>query len=115
MDDAYYRSPVGSAEHYAAYEKEFTAGGITPIDDPDIANDPRAMYEVDNAWELAYDRWVEEGAQQAAEEQSRWWADRGIQVADDLIDDPRGWLGDDWYQRSRHAEPDAEPEAGDWF
>lgn len=112
MDDAYYRSPVGSPEHYAAYEKEFTAqGGI----DAAVPGDVEASYEVDNAWELAYDRMVEEGGRQAAEEQGRWWADRGIQVSDDLVDDPHSWLGEDWYQRSRLAEPDAEPEAGDWF
>lgn len=115
MDDAYYRSPVGSPEHYAAYEKEFNVGGITPVDDPGIANDPRAMYEIDNAWELAYERWFSEAEREAEEEKAQWWADRGVQIADDLVDDPRGWLGDDWYRQSRPAEPDAEPEAEPWF
>ena len=115
MDDAYYQYPVGSPEHYAAYEKEFNAGGIDPVDDPSIASDPRAMYEIDNAYELAYERETEHLEQQHIEAQAKWWTDRGIQVADTLLDTPRGWLGEDWYQRSRLAEPDAEPEAGDWF
>lgn len=53
MDDDYYRYPAGSPEHYAAYEKEFNAGGIDPADDPEVAGDPETMYEIDNAWELA--------------------------------------------------------------
>lgn len=107
MDDAYCRYPAGSREHYAAYEKEFSAnGGI----DAAVPGDPEASYEVDNAWELAYERETEALEQQHIEEHARWWGNRGIQVAESLVDDPQSWLGADWYQRSRAAEYDAEPE-----
>jgi hypothetical protein len=58
MDDAYYRSPVGSREHYAAYEKEFNArrgGGYA------FPDDVRASYQADNAYELARERRAESG------------------------------------------------------
>jgi hypothetical protein len=91
MDDDYHRYPVGSPEHYAAYERHFTAtGGIHAV----VPGDPQASYEVEHAYELAaarydeceylYQRHVEEGA--------RWWRARGVQLAEGLLDDPRaGW------------------------
>jgi hypothetical protein len=107
VDDAYYRYPAGSPEHYAAYQKEFTASdGI----DAAVPGDVEASYEADNAWELAYERQNEELERQDVEEQARWWADRGIQVADELLDDPQRWLGDDWYRsiREHSSEPEIE-------
>lgn len=56
MDDAYYRAPVGSPEHYTAYEKEFAADDGIGFVFPD---DPRASYEVDNAAELAAEAYDE--------------------------------------------------------
>lgn len=57
MDPAYYTAPAGSPEHYAAYEKEFEANhGLGFV----FEDDPEASYEVDNAAELAYERWFEE-------------------------------------------------------
>jgi hypothetical protein len=58
MDDDRLRYPIGSKEHYAAYEKEFTTdGGIGyPFRD-----DPQGSYEVDYAYELAFDRYAETG------------------------------------------------------
>jgi hypothetical protein len=51
-DDAYYRYPAGSAEHYAAYEKAFAADDGVTFPFPD---DPYASYEADHAYELAYE------------------------------------------------------------
>ena len=58
MDDNHLRYPIGSKEHYAAYEKEFTTdSGIGyPFHD-----DPQGSYEVDYAYELAFDRYAEAG------------------------------------------------------
>jgi hypothetical protein len=55
MDRAYYEAPVGSPEHYAAYGKEFAETGGVCFPVPVSAAD---SYEVDNAAELAYDRWL---------------------------------------------------------
>jgi hypothetical protein len=66
MDSAYYEAQTGSPEHYAAYEKEFNAGGIDRFGDPVIDADPEASYEIDNAWELAWDRYAEAGPGEAA-------------------------------------------------
>lgn len=95
-DDDYFRYPVGSPEHYAAYEKHFTAlGGIGFA----VPGDPEASYEVDNACELAYERgydgWYESLYQQHVEEGARWWRARGVQLAEDLLGDPGSWLGED--------------------
>lgn len=93
MDDDYYRYPVGSPEHDAAYEKYFIAmGGIGFA----IPGDPKASYEVDNAAELAYargyDGWYESLYQQHVEERAQWWRARGVQLAEDLLDHPgAGW------------------------
>jgi len=57
MDRAYYEAPVGSPEHYAAYEKEFTETGGAGFPVPDS---PEDSYEVDNAYELAAERWFAE-------------------------------------------------------
>lgn len=52
MDDDYYRYPVGSPEHYAAYEKYFIAmGGIGFA----IPGDPEASYEADKGSEQDID------------------------------------------------------------
>lgn len=59
MDDEYYRYQAGHPKQYAAYEKEFHAGGIDPTGDPEIDSDPEASYEIDNAYELAYERMIE--------------------------------------------------------
>ena len=110
MDDDYYRYPVGSRQHYAAYEKYFIAtDGIGAA----VPGDPEASYEVDNAYELAYERENEYLARQAAEEDARWWRERGIQIAEDLLRDPQGWLGEDWRERSYvyHSPPDIDLEA----
>jgi hypothetical protein len=50
MDDAYYRYPAGSTEHWEAYLKEFKqCHGIGYV----FPDDAWASYEVDNAYELA--------------------------------------------------------------
>src|ERR1700678_4112922 len=60
MDDTYYRYPVGSQEHYAAYERYFISNdGI----DAAVPGNPQASYEADNAYELAYERENEHLAQ----------------------------------------------------
>jgi hypothetical protein len=66
MDPAYYQAPAGSPEHYAAYEKEFTetGGALFPVPDS-----PEDSYEVDNAYELAYERWFAANEPQEAEPQ----------------------------------------------
>lgn len=58
MDDDY-RYQVGSQKHYEAYAKAFREGDIDPAGDPDIDNYPEASYEIDNAYELAYERMIE--------------------------------------------------------
>lgn len=68
MDSNYYRYQPGHPRHYAAYEKEFHAGGIDPPGNPEIDSDPYASYEIDNAYELAYERVIEEEGQRAMEE-----------------------------------------------
>ncbi len=52
MDSAYYEAPTGSPERYAAYEKEFATWNGLGFPVP---GDPEVSYEIDNAWELAYD------------------------------------------------------------
>jgi hypothetical protein len=54
MDGAYYRAAPGTPEHYAAYEAQFgaRAGDGFPVPD-----DPAASYEIENAQELAVDRY----------------------------------------------------------
>lgn len=65
MDADYYRYPVGTPEHYAAYEQEFWAYYGLGYPFPD---DPRASYEVDNAYELAYDDLQYRGREEPREE-----------------------------------------------
>jgi len=55
----YHRYPIGSKEHDAAYEKEFTTDAGIGYPFP---NDPQDSYEVDYAYELAFDRYAEAGA-----------------------------------------------------
>ena len=58
MSDDYYWYPVGGPEHRAAYEEHVIAlEGI----DAAVPGNPQASYEVDNAWELAYDRRTRKG------------------------------------------------------
>jgi hypothetical protein len=78
-----------------------------------IPGDAQASYEVDNACELAYERQNEYLAQQAAEEDAQWWRERGIHIAEDLLRDPEGWLGEDWWECSyvHHSPPDIDLEA----
>ena len=64
MDRAYYEAPAGSPEHYAAHEKEFTETGGAGFRVPDS---PEDSYEVDNAYELAYERWFAENEPQDPE------------------------------------------------
>ena len=109
MDDDYYTYPVGSPEHYAAYEKHFTAtGGIHAV----FPGDPQASYEVENAYELAAERYdpCEDGYRWHLEEGEWWWNQQGVQLAHDLLDDPESWLGDDWWQTHIAEEPDIDPE-----
>ena len=110
MDDDCYKYPAGSPEHYAAYERHFTATG--GLDDA-VPGDPRASYEIDNAYELAcergYDEWYESQYQKHVEEQARWWDARGIQLAEDLLGCPEDWLGGDW-RRDQLADPDSQPD-----
>jgi hypothetical protein len=78
MDPNYHRYVVGSPEHDAAYEEEFfRLDGIGAA----IPGDPQASYEVDFAvelaWERGYDEWADSGYQKHAEEQTRWWRERG--------------------------------------
>jgi hypothetical protein len=40
---------------------------------------------------------------------AKWVAARGIQVAEDLLDDPGSWLGEDWWQ-ARIPEHGTDPE-----
>jgi hypothetical protein len=90
MDDAYYTAAPGSAEHYAAYEKEFTATEGAGFAFPD---DPHASYEVDNAHELAHERWLDE---MATETDARYQAAEA---------DAQGVPTDqvDWRDRARRA------------
>lgn len=120
MDEAYYRYPPGSPQHYAAYEKEFRAGGITPTGDPAIDSDPAALYEIDNADELGYERYYAWLERQDAQEQAQWWADHGVQVAEHLAGDPDAWTwldrqnqndqNEPW-QNQGEPQPEPEPEA----
>ena len=64
MDRAYYQAPAGSPEHYAAYAKEFAETGGAGFPVPASAED---SYEVDNAYELACERWFAENEPQAGE------------------------------------------------
>ena len=58
--DDYFRYPTGSPEHYEAYKKAFAREGGTGFPVPDapvlvgVLDDPRASYEADNAYELAW-------------------------------------------------------------
>jgi hypothetical protein len=52
MDSDDYRYPIGSPQHYAAYAKEFKAD--YGIGYP-VSSSPRASYEADYAYELAFD------------------------------------------------------------
>jgi hypothetical protein len=52
IDSDYYRYPIGTPEHYAAYAKEFEAN--YGIGYP-VPGSPRASYEADFAYELAFD------------------------------------------------------------
>ncbi len=61
MDDAYYRAPVGSAAHREAYAKEFEATDGIGAADP---SDAEFSYYVDNAWELDYERYMEDLAEE---------------------------------------------------
>jgi hypothetical protein len=79
MDDDYYRYPVGSPEHYAAYEKWFIATGGVGAAIP--GDDPQASYEIDNAYELAAERYdeSEDMYRHQLEEEAeadRWWRAR---------------------------------------
>jgi hypothetical protein len=109
MDDDYYRYPAGSPEHYAAYEKNFIAtGGIGAV----VPGDPQASYEVENAYELAAARY--DAYQEYLDGAAGWWGALGVQVAEDLLDDPESWLGEDWWQTltaEDHSEPDIDLEA----
>ena len=58
MSSDHLRYPIGSKEHYAAYEKKFIAD--RGIGYP-FSNDPQDSYEVDYAYELAFDRYAECG------------------------------------------------------
>jgi hypothetical protein len=58
MDGGDYRDSVGSPRDYAAYKKEFEAYEGIPFP---FARDPGASYDVDYAYELAYERYMEEG------------------------------------------------------
>jgi hypothetical protein len=90
MDSAYYQAQPGSPEHYAAYEKEFDVqhGIGFPVE-----NDPRASYEIDNAYELALDDYYD------------WCAGQALAAADAAAEtepEPRALP---WYE----LEPEAEP------
>jgi hypothetical protein len=105
-DDDYFRYPVGSPEHYAAYERYFhSKDGIDCV----FPGDPESSYEADFAGELANASWDDEmcnsGYQQWVEESARWWRARGVQIAEDLVDEPGSWLDGDWWQ-SRIPDPD---------
>jgi hypothetical protein len=71
--------------------------------------DPESSYEADFAGELANARWDDEmcdsGYQQWVEESARRWRARGVQIAEDLVDEPGSWLDGDWWQ-SRIPDPD---------
>jgi hypothetical protein len=56
MDRNYYEQPVGSPAHRAAYEAYFTAHGGIGFADPD---DVDLSYKVNNAYELAAERYQE--------------------------------------------------------
>jgi hypothetical protein len=105
-DDDYFRYPVGSPEHYAAYERYFRSmDGIGFV----FPGDPESSYEVDFAVELANERWDDEmcdsGYRQHMQEQAEWWRARGVQIAEDLVGDPGSWLDGDWW-RSHIPDPD---------
>jgi hypothetical protein len=92
VDDAYYRSRVGSREHYAAYKKEFNARyGIGYV----FPDDVRASYQADHAYELAYERFAESGetADIIADEDTEWEdSDRYTLHPGDPDIDPEIWL-----------------------
>jgi hypothetical protein len=69
MDSAYYETPAGSPEHYAAYEREFNA---TPGALYAFPDDPQASYEVDNAYELAYEHYASNGDPEADADDLEW-------------------------------------------
>jgi hypothetical protein len=54
IDHSYYEQPAGSPAHRAAYEAYLTAHAGIGFPDPD---DVDLSYEIDNAYELAADRY----------------------------------------------------------
>jgi hypothetical protein len=57
MDSRYYEYPTGSAEHRAAYAEAFAELEGIGFAVPD---DPGLSYEIDNAYELAAERYIAE-------------------------------------------------------
>jgi hypothetical protein len=90
MDDAYYRYPAGSSEHYEAYKKEFIEQHGIGYPFPDVWS----SYEVDNAYELAWERYAESGDPDNPD-----------------MDEDAGWEDDDGYT-FRMQDLDIDPEPG---
>jgi len=108
-DDDYRRYPPGSPEHYKGHARKFGAdhgidGAYALQDEPEDSYD--AFYDAALGYELQGERLY----RQEAEEAARWWRDRGIQLAEDLLDDPESWLGYDWWHQSRISEHGSEPD-----
>ena len=95
MDEDYFRYPTGSKEHYAAYEKEFTAYGGIGYPFP---KDALGSYEVDYAYELAFDRYAESGG-----------PEEGDLEKGDPVGDADRENGDGDIFRRQDPEPDLEP------
>ena len=103
----YYRSAPGSAEHRAAYRDMFAAAGGTGFADPDAD----LSYEIDNADELAAERYYED----LAERHHRELGEHEGEATDE-----RQRVDANWRERDELTEPvqapgdEPGPDAGRW-
>jgi hypothetical protein len=70
-DDGY-RYPTGTPEHYGAYARDFETNYGIGYPAPDS---PRASYEADFAWELAWDEYTMYGGDHYADPEAEGDAD----------------------------------------
>jgi hypothetical protein len=90
MDSDDYRYPTGSPKHYAAYAKEFEADYGIGYPSPDS---PRASYEADYAYELAWDDYATYGGDRYAAPEAGGDADeKGPWVP--LLNEEGNWIPD---------------------
>jgi hypothetical protein len=99
-DSDYFRYPVGSPEHYAAYAKEFGANhGIGYV----YPDNPGASYVVDHAYELAYIAEEYAGDPDADTEAEEDAGEKGPWVP--YLDDEGNWIPDPAHDKPGHEPP----------